>query len=98
MWRGKIQVEDSKVLQEIIAALDEIGSQLDAADRIRDHNPWVVIAGKELEIKRQITLLSGPFSRTHGDLLERLVKPSGLHLVWGDLKDEIEQGIVSAML
>ncbi|TFG73749.1 MAG: hypothetical protein E4H27_00205 [Anaerolineales bacterium] len=90
MQQRKTNVEDLKILHEIIAALDAIGSQLSAADHIRDYDPWEKITGLEIEIKHQISLLSAQFSERHADLLMLLASPAGLHLVWGDLKDEID--------
>ena len=79
---------------QIIGALREVVSQLDAADRIHDHDPWRVIARQESEIGRLTGLLSDHFRGTHSDLVQRLSVCTSLHLVWGSLQDEIEKTVL----
>jgi hypothetical protein len=93
MWKEKIGEEDKKTLREIVTALGEIGSQLDAADKLRGHDPWHAIASQEARIKDLARLLSDRFRRTHSDLVRRLSACENLHLVWASLQDEIEQTI-----
>ena len=81
---------DTEHLQEIVAALGKIGSQLDAADRVRDFRPWAEIARQEAEIKRRAGMLSARFRSAHADLIARLSTSHNLHLAWADLRDEVK--------
>lgn len=89
MRKDKIEKEDTKVLREIVAVLGNVGGQLDAADKVRDYDPWSVIASQEAEVKSLAEMLSDRFCRTHSDLVKRLMACTNLHLGWGNLQDEI---------
>jgi hypothetical protein len=91
MRKDRIGEKDKKVLREIMMALGKVGSQLDAADKVRGHNPWSAIAGQEAKVRSLAELLSDRFCRTHSELVQRLLACTNLHLVWGSLQDEIEQ-------
>jgi hypothetical protein len=83
--------EDIRTLRQIVAALGEVGSQLDAADRVRGHTPWEGIARQEAAIQNLTARLSGRFRRRHRGLVERLSTCAVLHLAWGGLQDEVRQ-------
>lgn len=91
MREDRIGEEDKKVLRKIMTALGKIGGQLDAADKVRGHNPWSAIARQEEKVRSLAKLLSDRFCRTHSELVQRLLACTNLHLVWGSLQDEIEQ-------
>jgi hypothetical protein len=94
MWK-EVGKEDRKTLREIAAALGKVGSQLNAADKVRGHDPWSVIARQEATVRSLTELLSGRFRRMYSDLVQRLSTCTNLHLVWGGLQDEVRQIIES---
>jgi hypothetical protein len=85
-----IDSRDAAILEQIILALDRVGGELDAADRIRGYEPWRAIARQEAEALRLAAGLSDRFRRTHPDLMRRLLACANLHLSWAVLRDEIE--------
>jgi len=87
------RAEDTKTLREISTALGEIGKQLDAADKLRDHSPWKEIAAQETRIRDLAELLSDHFRSTHSALARQLFACENLHLVWGSLQEEIARAI-----
>lgn len=87
--------EDRNTLRKICAALDEVGRQLDAADRVPGHDPWSAIARQGALVSRLAELLSARFRCTHLDLAERLSGCANLHLAWGGLQDEVRQAVES---
>jgi hypothetical protein len=91
--RAKTDQDDTETLQEIVAALREIGSQLDAADKLRGHDPWPAIARQETRIRSLAARLSDRFCDRYPDLVQRLAASANLHLVWGSLSDEVKQAI-----
>lgn len=96
MCKEEISQEDKETLREIAAALGKVGSQLDAADKVRGHDPWGVIARQEATVRSLTELLSDRFRRMYSDLVQRLSTCTNLHLVWGDLQDKVRQ-IVESM-
>ncbi len=86
-----IDRKDAEILGHIVLALDRVGGELDAADRMPGHDPWSAIAGQEAHVRSLAKGLSGRFCRAHGDLAARLLACANLHLAWGSLRDEIEQ-------
>ena len=85
--------QDTMILRQITNALTEVGSQLDAADRMRGHSPWSAIGRQEAEIKRLARGLSDRFCMAHPGLVEQLRSCRNLHLAWGALRDEVEQAM-----
>ena len=92
MW-AKTGQEDTETLQEIVAALRQVGSQLDAADKLRGHDPWPAIASQETTIRSLAERLSDRFCSRYPGLVHRLSACANLHLVWGSLEDEVKQAI-----
>ena len=88
-----MEQEDGTNLKAIAAALGRVGSELDAADRVRGHSPWGEIARQEKRIGCLAKRLSGGFCRAHPDLVRRLAACTSLHLAWGSLLDEVERAI-----
>lgn len=86
-----MEQDDKQILNEIIAALNEVGHQLDGADRCRGYSPWAAIARQGDEVGRLVGLLSEPFRRTHAALVEDILTARHLHQSWGRLRDEIEE-------
>jgi uncharacterized protein YegJ (DUF2314 family) len=85
--------DDLQTLRKIAATLGIVGSQLDAADHLRDHNPWSAIAKLQTEFQQLAASLSDRFGLAHPGLLKRLNASSNLHLIWSDLIDEVKQAI-----
>ena len=81
--------DDRTTLKKIVAALDEVGSQLDQADRRRGYRPWEAIARQEDRIHELAHQLSAAFRRTHADLANRLAACAHLEHGWGALRDEV---------
>jgi hypothetical protein len=80
MRREQVGQDDAATLKEIAVALDKVGRQLDAADRMRGHSPWRAISDLETAIKGSANLLSDRFRGTHSALVERLLACDNLHL------------------
>ena len=92
MW-AKTGQDDTETLQEIVAALRQVGSQLDAADKLRGHDPWQAIARQETRIRKLAERLSDRFRNRYLDLVYSLSACANLHLAWGSLEDEVKQAI-----
>ena len=88
---GRSVKDDRDALRKICAALEEVGRQLDAADRMPDHDPWRAIAQQGTIVRSLTELLSDRFRRAHPALVARLSDPASLHLAWGRLRDEVKQ-------
>jgi hypothetical protein len=91
--RAQDRADDTTILGRISIGLTEIGSQLDAADRMPGHSPWSAIADQEAEIRRLAPGLSDRFSTAHPDLATCLRSCHNLHTLWGKLQDEVEAAI-----
>jgi hypothetical protein len=87
--------KDRKTLHGIAAALDEVGRQLDAADRMPGHDPWPAIARQGATVRDLAGMLSARFRRAHPDLVARLSGCTNLHLAWGSLQDEVGRAVAS---
>lgn len=81
--------DDAATLRKIIAALNEVGSQLDQADHRSGYRPWEAIAEQEATIRALAKQLSEPFRHAHPDLVERLATCAHLEHGWGPLRDEV---------
>jgi hypothetical protein len=76
---GNIIEYDVEILKGILAVLEDIGSQLEAADRIRGYDPWTGITLLERDIEDRTMLLSDDFCEVHSDLVKCLSHPVNLH-------------------
>ena len=86
-----IDVKDAAILGHITVALEKVGRELDAADRVPGHDPWGAIVRQETRVRSLAAGLSGGFRLAHADLADRLRACRDLHLTWASLCDQIEQ-------
>lgn len=82
---------DRQLLEAMVDALSEVGHELDAADRLLDHNPWLGIARQEALISQLAGRLSEGFRSQHPALARDLDKAAALHLYWGSLRDQLRR-------
>ena len=87
---------DAEILRQIVAALIEVGSQLDQADHRSGYSPWQAIAEQETRIHALTNQLSDAFRQTHADLADRLATCAHLEHGWGSLRDAV-RGALSAL-
>ncbi|MBN1641696.1 MAG: hypothetical protein JXA09_10710 [Anaerolineae bacterium] len=86
-----IDGHDAAILERIALALDAVGHELDAADRVPGRDPWGAIAAKEAQVHSLAVGLSDGFRLAHANLAQRLLGCTNLHLCWGSLCDEIDR-------
>jgi hypothetical protein len=86
-----LEQTDRYVLEAIVEALERVGRELDAADRLPDHDPWPAIARQEEAVRHLAGQLSEGFWAQHAPLSRRLAEATALHLRWGSLQDQLRR-------
>lgn len=74
-----------------MSALERVGRELDAADRLREYDPWLEITRQEELIRRLAQQLSVDLWSEHPELAQRLAGAAALHLHWGELQDQLRR-------
>ena len=87
--------DDAGLLKQVVAALSEVGSQLDQADHRSGYSPWKAIAEQEARIHALADQLSDGFHQTHADLVQRLATCAHLEHGWGSLQDAV-RGVLTS--
>lgn len=89
---GRAGNGDRRILQEIIAALCRIGSELSAEDHLRDYDAWSAIGRQEDKIRALLPRLSANFRQEHASLVQTLAtSPNMLYLDWWGLRDRLNE-------
>ena len=88
--------DDQTTLKTIVAALNEVGSQLDQADHRRGYRPWEAISQQEHRIHELTGRLSASFRQAHADLAHRLATCAHLEHGWADLRDDV-RGVLASL-
>ena len=86
-----LEAADRRLLETMIAVLERVGQELDAADHLPGHNPWPAIARHEEAVRQLAGQLSQGFSVRHAALARSLQEQTALHLRWGSLIDQLRR-------
>jgi hypothetical protein len=81
--------DDAQIVVCIVAALEAVGRELDAADHLPGYEPWAAITRQETEVRRLAAGLSDAFRWVHPQLADRLLGCAALHMSWATLREEI---------
>jgi hypothetical protein len=92
----RVSEADGQLLEAIVEALAQVGRELDAADRLAEHDPWLGIARQEALICQLAEHLSEGFRSQHSALADRLEAAAALHLYWGTLRDQLRRMVSPA--